>query len=128
MLTELTLKSSKYKVPTAAGGFTFSVSGSQGAFDLYVMGYISGEYGMHHLTKSSGANIYRNGTSVGATSITIANASFIIPKSADTTGLDSATGDAYTAAGVSAAYIDWGSTYANQQLHLDSNYTIVYAS
>lgn len=128
VLTELTLAGTKYKAPTAAGGFTFSVSGSQGAFDLYVMGYISGEYGLHHLTKSSGANIYRNGTSVGATSITIANASFIIPKSADTTGLDSATGDVYTAAGVSAAYIDWGSTYANQQLHLDSNFTIVYAS
>lgn len=125
-LTELTLDSTKYKVPEFGGGYTFTILGAKGAYTINIWGNINGVYGMHHITKAEDDTIYVDGLDTTSMSLTISNASICTFKSVGIAGLQGGTGNMYAADGT-LVQLNIILSYTNQLLWLDSNVSVLYA-
>lgn len=105
ILKELTLDSTKYGVTHIAGGYTLSISGARGAYNLRVLGFINNEFGMHQIEKADNGFVYIDGVDSGDTSITMTNASLVIPIGVSLENITGGTGTMYDSMGSSITAI-----------------------
>ena len=99
ILKELTLDSTKYGVTHIAGGYTASISGARGAYNLRVLGFINNEFGMHQIEKADNGFVYIDGVDSGDTSITMTNASLVIPIGVSLENITGGSGTMYDSMG-----------------------------
>lgn len=126
VLKELTLNSTKYGVTHIAGGNTFSISGVRGAYNLRVLGFINNEFGMHQIEKADYGFVNIDGVDSGDTSITMTNASIVIPISVSLENITGGSGDMYDSLGSRIYAIDIPNNL-NKILWLASDLSITYA-
>ena len=126
VLKELTLNSTKYGVTHIAGGYTISISGARGAYNLRVLGFINNEFGMHQIEKADNGFVYIDGVDSGDTSITMTNASILIPVGISLENITGGTGSAYDSMGSSITAIMLPNNL-NKILWMASDLSITYA-
>lgn len=105
ILKEVTLDSTKYGVTHIAGGYTVSISGARGAYNLRVLGFINNKFGMHQIEKADNGFVYIDGVDSGDTSITMTNASILIPVGMSLNNITGGTGFVYDSMGSSITAI-----------------------
>lgn len=125
ILKELTLDSTKYGVTHIAGGYTLSISGARGAYNMRVLGFINNEFGMHQIEKADNGFVYIDGVDSGDTSITMTNASILIPIGVSLENITGGSGTMYDSMGSNITAITIPNNL-NKILWMASDISIIY--